>query len=71
MVMYITHHPDDHDQCFQNKRNRNKHKSSNESSKPIDSKPKNSLSFANNMRAAMLAKFSMSESEAEILWTEI
>ena len=71
MSMYVTHHPNDHDQWLENKKNRNKNKSSDESSKPSDSKPSKTLSLANNMHAAMVAKFSMSETEADQLWTEI
>ena len=69
--MYVTHHPDNHDQWLENKKNWNKNKSSNESTKPSDSKPRKTLSMANNMRATMVAKFSMSETEADQLWTEI
>ena len=71
MPMYVTHYPDDHDQWLENKKSWNKHKSSNESSKPSDSKPSKTLSLANNMRAAMVATFLMSETEADQLWTEI
>ena len=71
MPMYVTHHPDDYNQWLENKKNWNKKKSSNESSTPSDSKPSTTLSLANNMRAAMVAKFSMSETEADQLWTEI
>ena len=69
--MYVTHHPDNHDQWLENKKNWNKNKSSNESTKPSNSKPRKTLSMANNMRVAMVAKFSMSETEADQLWTEI
>ena len=71
MPMYVTRHPDDHDQWLENKKNWNKKKSSNESSTPSDSKPSTTLSLANKMRAAIVAKFSMSETEADQLWTEI
>ena len=70
MPMYVTHHPDDHDRWLENKKNWNKKKPSNESSTSSDSKPSTTLSLANNMRAAMVAKFSMSETEADQLWTE-
>ena len=69
--MYATHHPDNHDQWLENKKIWNKNKSSNESTKPSDSKPRKTLSMANNIRATMVAKFSMSETEADQLWTEI
>ena len=69
--MYVTHHYGDHDQWLENKRNWNKNKPSNESSNPIDSKSTKTLSLANNMRAVMVAKFSISETEADSLWTEI
>ena len=71
MAIYVAHHPDDNDQQLENKRNWNKNKSSNESSKPTDSKPKKILSLANNMRATIVANFSMSETEADNLWIEI
>ena len=69
--MYVTHHYGDHDQWLENKRNWNKNKPSNESSNPTDSKPTKTLSLANNMRAVIVAKFSISETKVDSLLTEI
>ena len=71
MPMYVTRHPDDHDQWLENKKNCNTNKSSNESCKSSDSQPSKTLSLANNMRTAMVAIFLMSETEANQLWNKI